>query len=648
MESLDLARSARADEADVGEAPADVVLGQWLGLARRALHAEASALTLPTADGPPAVLTDGDTAVLGAPDAEVLRAIVRDAGALEVARCGAPWTEAEQATFAYAVAAVRPLQERLGQDRYRDIALEQTALRHVAPVVARSHEPDDVYQAVCREVPGLVGVAQSAVSRFHDCRPPELLAAEGIAHEPAEFLCAKLWNLGAGAAAECYRAGDTFVVRDAAAAVDDPDARRYAAYGLRTVIGAPIFVEGELWGALTVGSELPDAVRPDSERRLCRFAELIAVAVANAEARQRLAEQATTDPLTGLANHRRFHEELCAEVARADRHGWPLAIALLDIDHFKQVNDALGHAAGDELLRAVAAGLRDATREGELVARLGGDEFAAILPGTDDEGAEAFGHRVRDLVGHNPAVMANDITLSVGVTDRTRAPDADALVRCADAALYWAREHGRDAVARYVPEVAGTLTAEDRAGRLARSQALTALRPLGRGRGLRDPTTQRHAERVAALVQRMAAVLGWDDHDRSRLGQAALLHDIGKIAIPDAVLFKPGPLTDEESATVRTHAALGGEIVRDALDDEQVAWVCHHHERWDGGGYPSGLAGEEIPRGAQLIAAADAYDVMTPARHSREPIAQDAAAAECERLAGAQFAPEAVRALLAQ
>src|SRR4051794_41122705 len=165
MESLDLARSARADEAGVGEPAADVVLGQWLGLARRALHAEASALTLPTADGPPAVLTDGDTAVLGAPDAEVLRATVRGAGALEVARYGAPWTEAEEATFAYAVAAVAPLHERLGQDRYRDIALEQTALRHVATVVARSHEPDDVYQAVCREVPGLVGVAQSAVSR---------------------------------------------------------------------------------------------------------------------------------------------------------------------------------------------------------------------------------------------------------------------------------------------------------------------------------------------------------------------------------------------------------------------------------------------------------------------------------------------------
>src|SRR4051812_22336790 len=133
MESLDLARSARADEAGVGEAAADVVLGQWLGLARRALHAGAGALTLTTADGPPAVLTDGDTAVLGAADAEVLRATVRgagaEAGALEVARYGAPWTEAEQATFAYAVAAVRPLQERLGQDRYRDIALEQTALR---------------------------------------------------------------------------------------------------------------------------------------------------------------------------------------------------------------------------------------------------------------------------------------------------------------------------------------------------------------------------------------------------------------------------------------------------------------------------------------------------------------------------------------
>jgi diguanylate cyclase (GGDEF)-like protein/putative nucleotidyltransferase with HDIG domain len=655
MDSLDVARSPREDAAATGGMAAEAVLARLLGLARRALGARAVAVTL-SGDGEPAVLTSGDAGALDEAGASVLRAPLTvdgaDVGVLVAVRTAGAWSPADRASFAEAHDTVQALlvHDRDGDEagrrheRLRDVALEQAALRHVATVVASATDPDEVYRAVCREVPGLVGVPQAAVSRFHDGRPPELLAVEGIGDEPAGFLCARLWNLGASPAAERYRAGETFALADAAA-VDTDDARRYAAYGLRTVIGAPILVGGELWGALTVGSAEPDAIRPDSARRLERFAELIAVAVANAEARRRLAEQATTDPLTGLANHRRFHEELRAEVARADRHGWPLAIALIDIDHFKQVNDTLGHHAGDELLRAVASGLRAAARSGELVARLGGDEFGAILPGTDDRGAEAFGARVRAIVGRNPAVLANDITLSIGVTDRVQAPDADGLVRHADAALYWAKAHGRDAVARYVAEVAGALTARDRADRLARGQALMALRALARALDLRDPATQRHAERVAVLAQRLAARLGWSDADRARLGEAALLHDIGKIAIPDAVLGKAGALTAQEDALVRTHAALGAEIAAHALDAEQVGWIGHHHERWDGTGYPGGLAGEAIPAGARIIAVAGAFDVMTTARHYREPVAEDVALEECLRLAGTQFAPEVVAAL---
>jgi diguanylate cyclase (GGDEF)-like protein/putative nucleotidyltransferase with HDIG domain len=654
MDSLDVARS-RAGV--TGGVASEAVPAQLLGLARRALGAHAVAVTLTGDDGASTVVTSGDATVLEAAGASVLRTPLAvddgEVGVLEAVRASGAWSPADRACFEDARCAVEALlvQGRDGDEagrqesRFRDIALEQTALRHVATVVAAATDPDEVYRAVCREVPGLVGVPQAAVSRFHAGRPPELLAAEGIGLEPAEFLCARLWDRGASPAAERYRAGATFALADAAA-VDSDDARRYAAYGLRTVIGAPVFVGGELWGALTVGSAQPDAIHPDSARRLERFAELIAVAVANAEARRRLAEQATTDPLTGLANHRRFHEELRAEVARADRHGWPLAIALIDIDHFKQVNDTLGHHAGDELLRAVAAGLQAAARTGELVARLGGDEFGAILPGTDDRGAEAFGARLRELVGRHPAVAANDLTVSIGVTDRVQGPDADGLVRTADAALYWAKAHGRDTVARYVAEVAGSLSARDRAERLARSQALTALRALARALDLRDPTTQRHAERVAVLSQRLAARLGWSDGDRARLGEAALLHDIGKIAIPAAVLFTPGALTDDEYAIVKTHAALGAEIAAQALDAEQVAWIAHHHERCDGGGYPDGLAGETIPRGARIIAVADAFDVMTTARHYREPVAEEVALEQCARLAGVQFAREVVDALV--
>jgi putative nucleotidyltransferase with HDIG domain len=189
------------------------------------------------------------------------------------------------------------------------------------------------------------------------------------------------------------------------------------------------------------------------------------------------------------------------------------------------------------------------------------------------------------------------------------------------------------------------LSAQERAARLERQQALTGLRALARAVDAKDQSTREHSERVAELAARIAGELGWGDESRAKLHEAGLLHDVGKIRVPDAVLFKPGALSDREYDQVKQHAALGAEIADEVLAPDQVAWIRGHHERWDGRGYPDGLAGPTIPQGARILALADAWDVMTSVRSYKEPRRVEEALVEVRRHHGTQFAPEIVDAM---
>ena len=363
-------------------------------------------------------------------------------------------------------------------------------------------------------------------------------------------------------------------------------------------------------------------------------------------AAHRLANLASSDPLTGLANHRVLHERLRAEAARAQRHGRELSLVVLDLDHFKRINDTHGHQVGDRVLVEAASRLAEEVREGETFARVGGEEFAWILPETDDLGAWQAAERARESLGREPIAGLQGLTLSAGVCSLAQAGSPGELMRLADGALYWAKAHGRDLAVRYTPEVVEALSAEERAERLERSLALNAVRVLARAVDARDAFTQRHSERVAKLAGLLAERMGWSAERVARLREAALVHDVGKIGIPDAILLKPAPLSPEEYTRVQTHGALGAQIVSEALSEEQVAWVLHHHERYDGRGYPDGLAGEDIPDGARILALADAWDAMIAPRLYRRGRSRADALTECRRGAGRQWSTEAVAALL--
>jgi diguanylate cyclase (GGDEF)-like protein/putative nucleotidyltransferase with HDIG domain len=329
-------------------------------------------------------------------------------------------------------------------------------------------------------------------------------------------------------------------------------------------------------------------------------------------------------------------------VERADG---ALSLVVLDLDDFQRVNDALGHQAGDRALVAVARRLLLATRPGDAVGRLGGDEFGWLIA-ADEAAAHQAAERLRAAISLDPVDGVGSLTVSAGVCDLAQAGDAERLLALAQGALYWAKCHGRNAAVRYEREVVVELSSAERAQRLEQAATLASIRVLARAVDAKDSSTHEHSERVAALAARLAEELGWPAERVALLRDAGLVHDVGKIGVPDAVLLKPGRLDAAEYEVVKQHAALGAAIVSDVLSDEQCDWVRHHHERWSGQGYPAGLVGDDIPDGAQILALADAWDVMTGTeRPYTQPKSEPEALAECLRERGRQFAPLAVDAL---
>ena len=396
---------------------------------------------------------------------------------------------------------------------------------------------------------------------------------------------------------------------------------------------APLRVGARLWGALV-------AVGADSNR-LATIALAAQPAIGFADASAQLSALATRDQLTNLPDHRAFHEQLRSEARRAERHERSLSLVLINIDDFKQINAKHGRLAGDRALAEVGRRLAATVRNGELVSRLSADHFGWVLPETEGLGGWIAAERGRRAIAATPIEGIGTITASAGVCDFQDVGGSDELLALAEVALVHAKGSGGDATFRYSAELDGGNSghqAEDARG-------LDRLRALARELDAEDPGTEGHSERVSRVAEKLALACGWSPDLAIRLAQAALVHDVGKLSIDEDVLRKPGPLSKAEREQIRNHPDTGAEIAIKALDAEQVSWIRHHHERWDGAGYPQGVSGEAIPVGARLLALAEAWDAMTSSRIYGEALDTAEALAECRRERGKQFAPEAVDAL---
>jgi len=350
---------------------------------------------------------------------------------------------------------------------------------------------------------------------------------------------------------------------------------------------------------------------------------------------------ALTDPLTGLGNHRHFHECLERELRHAHERRLPLTLCLVDVDDFKRINDRFGHPAGDRVLSQIASRLR---QTGEAF-RLGGDEFALLLPGYDESAALTAATSVVDRISTLELDQLGPVTVSAGLaTSPVHAADRDELIRLADSALYWAKEYGKNRVRAYRPDVIELAELKRLASGPDRAARFRAAASLARAVDARDVYTGSHSQRVADLAARTARRLGLPDEEVELTRLAASLHDLGKLAIPEEILRKPGPLTEPERLVLERHPQIGFRMLESLGVDPVAEWVLHHHERWDGSGYPDGLPGQNIPLGARIIFVADAYDAMTSERVYRRRVTPDEAIAELQRCAGSQFDPEIVDA----
>ncbi|MEA2387135.1 MAG: hypothetical protein QOJ22_1309 [Thermoleophilaceae bacterium] len=356
-----------------------------------------------------------------------------------------------------------------------------------------------------------------------------------------------------------------------------------------------------------------------------------------------LEEQAVIDDLTGLRNQRALWRELSRRAAVCSEAS-PLAVVMVDFDLFKEINEGYGHAVGDAVLRRAASVLRAAAPSPRLAFRYGGEEFVMLVPGSETDGRELAEHVRAEVARQNGALPA--ITISCGVAELSSPVEPWVALDRADSALRDAKRTGRNRVvmASRSDTGASAYLVEEMEHETARRAALAlALATLE----VRDHDTAEHSDDVLTLCESIGRELGFAGRELERLMAGAQLHDVGKVAVPSAILNKPGPLDAAEWAVIREHTVIGERILRSVPEMAEVATIVRHsHEHWNGGGYPDGLTGEQIPLASRVILCADTFHAIRSDRPYRAGRTAPEALAEVRRAAGTQLDPAVVTALV--
>ena len=478
--------------------------------------------------------------------------------------------------------------------------------------------------------------------------------------------------------------------------------------GSVSAVALPIVYADQLHGVLYVETEQLSDFPQEEILFLGTLADLISGALHNAFTFQKAQEQAITDGLTGLKTHRFFMEALSGEWKRSTRAGRSFSVVLMDLDRFKFVNDFYGHLDGDLVLQRMAYILEQNCRRSDVVARYGGDEFVILMPETSAEQCHQLATKLRSWINADPILREKNVTSSFGVANfPLNGSTPQELIQVADASMYLSKYQGgnavstadqfdpgdskqwkRDVLDAYLGVTLKRLfvTGPDafveifsRVEQFARSFAETEStgpapredEPLKSSEGshfeplppvvmntltslalavdAKDQFTQGHSQKVSAYAVLIAEAIGLPVSQVEEIRLGGLLHDVGKVGILESILNKNGPLNPDEWEAMKRHVEFGSKLLEPLRGTEQIReMVAHHHEFFDGSGYPDGLAGDQIPLGARIIAIADAYDTITSERTYKKARVPEEALQELGRCGSAQFDPELVRVFVSR